>query len=338
MVVSRHHTQYREQAVAGQIHGSVSNLMSKSDWLKLAKAIGLGFGLLGFLIGVYLTGYGMGSAGGYFDAQANGYAAQYPADTDQRVDHCFGEGLAPRDTQACVSEAVQSAHENQRTEQDLSAQRQSARWAWWIFLITLAQVPLTGLGLLFILRTIWQGQEAQRHAQKVSDAELRPWLMPDADITTFKVKDNHLYFGYDAKCLNIGKTVARDVHMKFDHAFLQRGGSKEIDQKFDNFDYDLSKTNGILLPNEDMIMLGGDSVKLSNIPWMDDLDNCVIFVVIISVFYRSSMDEKVHRTDRSFTFGLAHKTVEDGRFLFKEDMEREEFAWIKTRFRNGETS
>jgi hypothetical protein len=76
----------------------------------------------------------------------------------------------------CVEHALTSYTEEVNSGKDLVAQAQMALWAKWLLIATLVQVPLNVIGLIFLLRTIWQGQEALSHARRVSYQELRAYV------------------------------------------------------------------------------------------------------------------------------------------------------------------
>jgi len=105
------------------------------------------------------VGLSIGESLGYHEAQSDGYAAQYPNETDQRVEKCFDQVDIAR-AKECAQEEITASRDDQRSEQDLGAQRQMAKWAYWLLLFTVAQSLLGVLGFGALLITIKQGRDA----------------------------------------------------------------------------------------------------------------------------------------------------------------------------------
>lgn len=89
--------------------------MLGSYWGKFAKITGLGAAVVFALLLIYLVGYAIGTRSGYYGAEAEGYAAQYPQETGKQVNDCF-ELTARADVAQCVDEAIEASRENQRGE------------------------------------------------------------------------------------------------------------------------------------------------------------------------------------------------------------------------------
>jgi hypothetical protein len=142
------------------------------DKRRIAKIVGAATAALMGCLSILAFGYALGSSGGYYDAQADGYAQQIGKAADDRLQRCFGQVEPGASLRECVEQAVATTREEQRSEQDLSAQRQMAQWAFWLLIATIAQMPLTALGLILLLWTIRQGREAL-DLQKSGN---RPWL------------------------------------------------------------------------------------------------------------------------------------------------------------------
>lgn len=89
---------------------------------------------------------------------------------------CTDPNLATiSDALDCAKEAIKSARETQRAEEDLYAQKQMASAAWWLLLITafigVVSIGITGIGTYFLLRTIRisaKANEVSREAGQVS--------------------------------------------------------------------------------------------------------------------------------------------------------------------------
>jgi hypothetical protein len=187
-------------------------------WVAIAAAC-----FLGVLIS-YGAGILIGQNLGHYDAEASGYSAQYPGETDKRVRECLAHVPIGR-AQECAQEAIEAGRESQRSEQDLSAQRQMAKWALWLLIFTVVQSLLGFGGFLILILTIRQGREAIAISRKVAEADLRPYLFVDrlelvdvSDASTFDPDTRSKVYGYySAKVViylkNFGKVPARNIHI-----------------------------------------------------------------------------------------------------------------------------
>lgn len=84
------------------------------------------------------------------------------------------------DALRCAKEAVESARETQRAEEDVYAQKQMAKWAWWLLIFTsfigVVSVAITGFGTYFLLRTVRFAGEANKVAMRIGQAQVRAYL------------------------------------------------------------------------------------------------------------------------------------------------------------------
>ena len=187
-----------------------------NGWRTSLQTFAMGVAALAFFTLVLFAGYFIGKSGGFYDAEANGYAAQYRAATQPRVDDCFRQGQSPNTTARCVEEAINSDHEEQRSEHNLDAQRQMADWAWWLLIVNAVQTPVTMIGILLLLRNIQQAEAANEISRQAMIAENRAWMeiVPNFTLGDFRYQeDNGGEFRINTigTIQNIGKTVALNV-------------------------------------------------------------------------------------------------------------------------------
>lgn len=156
--------------------------MVKRYWDKhrgAAKWVAIATVLLFAAVLFYGIGIFIGKGLGYYDAQGQGYAAQYEAKTQEQIDACFAQGPAA-DTRECVETAIADGREDQRSELDLSAQREMATWAYWLLNFTIAQSLLGILGFAALIITIRQGRDANEIARDGNKRTLRAYLSVDS--------------------------------------------------------------------------------------------------------------------------------------------------------------
>ena len=107
-----------------------------------------------------------------------------------------------------MQEVIESSRDDQRSERDLQAQRDMARWAMWLLIATLVQIPIGIAGLIALLVTLDHGQKALAHAKTASDTQLRPYLAMSRTRIT-RVKGN--LWKIRTTIANAGHTPAKNV-------------------------------------------------------------------------------------------------------------------------------
>lgn len=157
------------------------------------------------LIGLVVLIYNLGRAYGYNGAQAQGYAAQYPSDTDKAIDACsMGGGDAA--FRKCVSEAIASSHESQRSEYDLQAQRDMSQWAWWLLVVSIGQIPIGIIGLFYLVQSIRQGRQGIIKAREANEIAHRQLEMAQKPIVYVSCKGSLLPDPSESRRFEEGET------------------------------------------------------------------------------------------------------------------------------------
>jgi hypothetical protein len=151
--------------------------MSDSNWGVRFAVIGSLLAIAVIVAGLWAMTFAMGKSEGFHEAEAQNYAAQYPADTDERISNCPTDSVTA--FRECVEEAVSDARDAQLSESDLNAQREMAEWAKWLTIISLVTLFVSALGLWALLRTIQQGRDGLMRAHEANEIARnaqRPWL------------------------------------------------------------------------------------------------------------------------------------------------------------------
>lgn len=163
--------------------------MPGSDRSRHVASIGALFAAITILFGTLAYTFHMGQISGHKDAQAQGYAAAYPNDTSKQIADCWTTADTAT-AQECVANAIQASHEAQRSEADLSAQRQMSDWAFWALVIATVSTIVTGVGTVLLYQQIVLTREAledtgnatnamldaNKIAQNSAEIQLRPYL------------------------------------------------------------------------------------------------------------------------------------------------------------------
>lgn len=81
-------------------------------------------------------------------------AKAYQNQTDQEIaERCAGlTGILAQ--KECMAQAIRTAREQQRAEEDLDAQQEMAEWTKWMLVITLIMAAITLFGVYFVWRTV----------------------------------------------------------------------------------------------------------------------------------------------------------------------------------------
>ena len=172
----------------------------------VAKWVAITTALLFAAVLLYGVGMLIGKGLGYYDAQSQGYAAQNEAETQEQIDACFAQGPAA-DTQECVETALADGREDQRSELDLSAQREMATWAYWLLNFTIAQSLLGILGFAALIITIRQGRDANEIARDGNKRTLRAYFSVDS-VTVDRSDRDYLQLVLTIAIQNMGQTPA----------------------------------------------------------------------------------------------------------------------------------
>ena len=159
---------------------------------------------------------------------------------------------------ACFGNAVNSARETQRAEEDLYAQKQMAQWAFWILLVTgfigVVTIAITIVGIYFVVQTL----VATQKANAIMREEQRPWLKVSVEATRFVVIGEGrvcIHTGWTIE--NVGKTPALNVQRKLAHIMFE--GALNIAIRKDVAAYhDQALTEGRMEADQAETLLPGD--------------------------------------------------------------------------------
>jgi hypothetical protein len=129
--------------------------------------------LVAFSIGGYILGFSLGEQAGEQEANTNAYARHAQDEIDSA---CAGlNGVAQTE---CIVRVVEATNEHQRSEQDLNAQKEMARWALAMLIVTALMAFVTALGVYYIWRTLLATQRMARDTGRIGEAQVRAHMCP----------------------------------------------------------------------------------------------------------------------------------------------------------------
>ena len=140
------------------------------------KALGLSAIAIALTISILLpvTAYHIGSTSASYHSEQSGYSQNETAATEKAIAQC---ALKPDPSlEECIAEQIKAGRDDYRSEQDLYAQRSMAQWAWWLLVVSLAQIPLGVLGLIALIVTIRQGREANEISRDSARHQNRAYM------------------------------------------------------------------------------------------------------------------------------------------------------------------
>lgn len=185
--------------------------MFKGDRL-LSITAGLAL-IVAFAVGGYILGFGLGEQSGEYKANTDTYAKH----AQDEIKHtCVRlNGVAYTE---CIIGVVEATNENERSEGDLNAQRNMARWALWMLVATIAMAVITAGGVYYVWKTL-------KVTRDIGEAQTRAYIgIQDVDISN--VSDGS-YAKVSYKIINSGNSPAIRIN-GFPWATLSEKQTMEI--------------------------------------------------------------------------------------------------------------
>ena len=267
--------------------------MLRSNWVKLA-AIG---GII-FLSSLTLIAWGLAETSKY-QRQADYRANDYAEYSREKVGKSCVGPLTVNQAD-CVEQARKEARENQRDEQDLVAQRQSALWAYVMAVAAVIGMALSAVGVFLVYTTF----DATRKANEIAKKNVRPWVVVERfEIKRLRFENVEWRQGIFAiveveiQIKNIGQTPA--------YAFLTSGETmQDIKEQIAKI-YPVTFEGDCLAPNQKRninIFRRAELEKWADNP-NDDVDFFNQFFFMVSLRYASQREAEPHETRQFWKIG-----------------------------------
>jgi len=162
-------------------------------------------------------------------------------------------------------------------------------------------------------------RDALNYEQGRSAAELRPWVEIAVDVTKFHADEISVDIRYDIVFKNIGHTLAKHFTFHVDSDFV-RIERDTIQERYARWKEPSDTSERFaLMPREERRYTGSQTIMKRAIPWYGSRRKCTSFIIVASAFYWSAMDNKWHRTDRSFTIGSREDSFSSGYFIYEDE-------------------
>jgi hypothetical protein len=118
---------------------------------------------------------------------------------------------APATTE-CIARVVKASREQQRSEADLNAQRDMAKWAFAMVIVSALGTGIVLLGLLFISQTLLETRKGNKINRRIGEAQVRAYLSVSGGSYTF-VEGGNCTAGL--VITNQGNSPAKDVNVRW---------------------------------------------------------------------------------------------------------------------------
>lgn len=152
-------------------------------------------------------------------------AEEYRKDAKYRIERVCPTAISKPD---CITQAKQSARENERAEQDLAAQNITAWWTKVMGIAALIGMALSAVGVWLVKTTFDETRKSNQIALQAAAHEFGAFLLVEKANVAIKPSDIAVYL--DVK--NIGRTPASDVrmigHFAVTSDWLEEGGAEHI--------------------------------------------------------------------------------------------------------------
>ncbi|WP_299800826.1 hypothetical protein [uncultured Ruegeria sp.] len=162
--------------------------------------------IIAFSVGGYILGFGLGEQSGEHQANTDTYARHAQDEIDST---CAGlDGAAQTE---CIVRVVEATNQHERSESDLQAQRNMARWALLMLLATVAMAVITAFGVYYVWRTLQATQKMAADTREIGEAQVSAQLMPVDRLANLVNMGNGVSFSGKFKIRNVGSTPAYRV-------------------------------------------------------------------------------------------------------------------------------
>lgn len=179
----------------------------------------------------------------------------------------------------CVTKAIESAQEKSESRQDLYAQQDMAKWAFWMLIASLGTFIVTAFGVWFVKSTLdatllavketSDATRAMQEANAIAAMANRPYLIVQPEIKKATIYDpaQRVIFAYR----NYGTSPARLVRHFF--ALVEKADGAAIEQEFsamfpgksfpDGMVVGTGESSSEFFENAEKIVIGGPALDIN---------------------------------------------------------------------------
>ncbi|MFC3579023.1 hypothetical protein [Sphingomonas hylomeconis] len=201
--------------------------------------------------------------------------------------------LAPELEKECIRKAEAAARENQRSEQDLSAQKVTAWWTQIMGGAALIGMALSAIGVALVWTTFRETQRANDINREAMIAGNRAWLKFSVDTDrawNLQYDAGHLKLTVTALVVNVGATVARDIKVT-GSLWLPKYRNGAFDSVPDGVHLRMNNTPTYLFPGDDHAFYATGEIddleeRLGSTSWASPGQTDLPLLAAVTVSYR----------------------------------------------------
>lgn len=211
--------------------------------------------------------------------------------------------------QSALQVVVQHQHPNDVAQRGLIAQEGATKYALWSAIAAVAQLPISIIGIAFVVLTIRQSNLALDHEKEVADTDLRPWLLISAD-----VEDAYMQMDADTVIVNLkvgienkGKSLASDVLISRSWLTYDPFDVAQLTTRLDEIFHSDRRSGGddaiFVIPTDQTSVGTFFQFRMSALNTVPLIAAPVVGVISLVVMCDYKWRGKVKRTARVFTLG-----------------------------------
>lgn len=258
-------------------------------------------------------------------ARAEINAAKYAAGTQEAIERRCGP-LENEFVAVCVSEVIESSYEHQRAERDLAAQRDMAKWAFWLLIVSAFGIVLLALTYYEAMKTAQAAIFAADIARQAMIAEHRAWVgitkVSMCSPAYLSEDDGFFFVGVDYT--NFGPTPAKNVWVQCEAHFGPAGESRQVfvgrlKEFGDRLRAMEVRTPHMVLPKTPDATKSGWEVRpdrYSHWRWFENYEGqrVIWYIIFVGIRYEVVGDPTVHTTYTAYLapFGGRAFTLANG--------------------------
>ncbi|RWP72785.1 hypothetical protein [Mesorhizobium sp.] len=178
---------------------------------------------------LFVTALGFLSTRAY-DRATKDYQTSRAYDETRRQLEQRCAGLEGKEIFDCLKEQIETAREPSRSEEDVSAQKEMARWALWMLVVSgvvgFATLGITAIGLYYIRDTLAVTRRAMLDTRSIGQAQVRAYLSCTGG--DFGIEKN--WFTCRVHLVNKGQSPAFYVFLKAAVSTMIRDHSEPEDE------------------------------------------------------------------------------------------------------------
>ena len=204
--------------------------MFNGGWIKHVT-----LGLIPIVVALIWAAFYVGSQIGESRGEGNKHTAEYERHAEKKIRATCLSGQGG-DIAECVAKVIRSTNEHQRAQDDLVAQTEMARWAFYMLVATVVVAVITGAGVYYVWRTLSITRE-------IGEAQTRAYLtLEDANLRVSYEADQSTTLEFTGKVTNTGQSPASAVESNYKFHVFDAG---ENTAKISIRDFDSAGSYGL---------------------------------------------------------------------------------------------